>query len=280
MTTHHKLDINFSKNQTVKFQWSLEQCQPPAVIQSVSTVLAKPECTGRGQVATGSCSVFTAALDPSVNVQGSRLLCHHKPSVTVLIHPYLRAPAAQEEAYTSSDPPQDTSYQHSVLGSRDKHNTLPHGLPRVAPKTKLNSRLCSRLLLLLQLCRIKRVYSFALVGSTPGRFQENVPRPPIRAIMLLLEPKEGWHSVFIAHAALNSPVPWPEERQSWSQSPDCRLHFFQMFKSLQPFCSIQCVLTKNCSRVQAKTVGKTLSLSLWSENKNKKIQAALNIINV
>lgn len=93
----------------------------------------------------------------------------------------------------------------------------------------------------------KGVYSFALVGSTP--LQENVPRPPIRAFMLLLEPKEGWQSVFTAHAALNSPVPWAEERQQRSQSPDYSLHFVQTFKSLQHFCSIQYVLTKSCSRV-------------------------------
>lgn len=121
---------------------------------------------------------------------------------------------------------QDISYQHAVLDTRDKHNTLPHGLPSVAPKTNLNSCLYSRLLFPLQLyAGSKAAYFFALVGSTPTGFQENVPRPPVRAFMLLLEPKEGWHSVFTAHVALNSPVPWAEERQQWSQSPDYGLNF-------------------------------------------------------
>lgn len=120
----------------------------------------------------------------------------------------------------------------------------------------------------------KAVYSFGLGGSTPTTFQENVPKPPIRAFMLLLEPKEGWHSVFTALAALNSPVLWAGERMIAVP------YVFEMFKSLQPFHSIQCVLTINCSRVQTKTAGKILILSLYTKCKNEETHAAFYVINV
>jgi len=84
--------------------------------------------------------------------------------------------------------------------------------------------------------------------------------------------------VFIAHAALNSPVLWAGERQH-DHSPLIMVCIFKMFISLRPSCSIQCILTINCSRVQAKTVGKIFVLSLYGENKKEKIQAAFNVIN-
>lgn len=85
--------------------------------------------------------------------------------------------------------------------------------------------------------------------------------------------------MFTAHAALNSPVLWAGERQH-DCGPLIMRCIFEMFKSLQPFHSVQCTLTTNCSRVQAKTVAKILILSLYGENKNEKIQAAFNVINV
>lgn len=151
---------------------------------------------------------------------------YQNPSVTVLSHPHLNAPAAQEEAYTSPDP-----FTGHIPPARSpwppgtSTTLFPMGC-QVSLLKPTWTRVC-----IPDFCSYcsyagsKAVYSFALVGSTPTGFQENVPRPPIRAFMLLLEPKEGWHRVFTAHAALNSPVPWAEERQQWSQSPDYGLHF-------------------------------------------------------
>lgn len=182
-----------------------------------TTDKASHECIVRGQVATGSCSVFTAALDTSVNIQGSIwLLCVPKPLVPILSHPYLNAPAAQEEA-TSSD---------SFMG----HILPAHSPGAPGTSTTLLPMGCQVLLLKPTWTRVcipdfcshcsyagsESVYSFASVGPTPTRFQENVPTPPIRAFMLLLEPKEGWHSVFTPHEALNSPVPWAEDNNDHS----------------------------------------------------------------
>lgn len=60
-----------------------------------------------------------------------------------------------------------------------------------------------------------------------------------------------------------------QKKDSKDHNPLITACILEMFKSLQPFCSIQCVLTKNCSRVQAITVGKIISLSSCGENKNK-----------
>lgn len=130
---------------------------------------------------------------------------HHNPSVPILSHPYLSGPAAQEEAYTSSD-----TFTGHILPA---HSPWPPGT-----STTLFSMGCQVLFLkptwtrvsiadFCSHCRIKRCLLFASVGSTPRRFQENVPTPPIRAFMFLLEPKEGWHSVFTPHEALNSQFP-------------------------------------------------------------------------
>lgn len=202
------------------------------------------------------------------------------PEVTILNHPYINTLAVQEEAYTLPD---------IFTG----HNILACSPSPPQRSTTLFCMGCQVLLLKPTWTCVcipdfyshwsytgsKAVYSFGLVGSTPTRFQENVPKPPIRAFMLLLEPKERWHTVFTAHVALNSPVLWGRGRQH-DCSPLIMACIFKMFKSLQPFCSIQCILTINCSRMQAKTVGKILILSLHSKNKNEKIQAAFNMINV
>lgn len=76
--------------------------------------------------------------------------------------------------------------------------------------------------------------------------------------------------MFTVHAALNSPVLRLRERQH-NRNPLIMACIFEMLKSLQPFHSIQCLLTTNRSRVQEKTVGKILILTLYGENKNEKI---------
>lgn len=76
--------------------------------------------------------------------------------------------------------------------------------------------------------------------------------------------------MFTVHAALNSPVLWLRERQH-DHNPLIMACIFEMLKSLQPFHSIRCLLTVNCSRAQEKTVGKILILALYGENKNEKI---------
>lgn len=111
----------------------------------------------RGQVATGSSSVFTAAFDTSVNIRGSTwLLCVPKPLGD-------RTQSSTSKCSSSSGGslhfirPIHRTHPTSTqsLATRDKHNTFPHGLPSVAPKTNLNSCLYSRLLFPLQLYRIK-----------------------------------------------------------------------------------------------------------------------------
>lgn len=181
----------------------------------------------RGQIATGSSSVFTAAFETTVNIRGSTwLLCVPKPL---------------GDCTQSSTSKCSSSSGGSLHFIRPIHRTHPTSTQSLTPGTSTTHfpMGCQVLLLKPTWTRVcipdfcshcsyagsKAAYSFALVGSTPTGFQENVPRPPIRAFMLLLEPKEGWHSVFTAHVALNSPVPWAEERQQWSQSPDYGLNF-------------------------------------------------------
>lgn len=195
------------KSWTVSASSCNPECQPRAGQTRNKT---SHECIVRGQVATGSCSLFTA-VHTSVNIQGSTwLLCVPQPLVPILNHPYLNAPASQEEAYRSSDP-----FTGHILAA---HSPGPPGTG-----TTLFSMGCQALLPKPTWTRVcipdfcshcsyaGCVYSFTLVGSTPTRFQENVPTLPIRAFMLLVEPKEGWHSVFTPHEALNSPVTWVED---------------------------------------------------------------------
>lgn len=137
---------------------SASSCNPECQHSAGQTRDRAPYRCSRGQAATGSCSVFTAALDTRVNIQGStRLLCAPQPLGDCTQSSISKCSSSSGGTYTSSDPFHRTHPASTQsLATRDKHNTFPYGLPSDAPKTILNLGLYSRLLFPLQLCRIKR----------------------------------------------------------------------------------------------------------------------------